>query len=653
MSAKEPPAPRSRSPTYSLASIDSLIDGTANHNINEDGPLGLEQDIEAQKERHYTASNDVLASRIQSALSTKSKRVPVKQRRGLLSWITVIPEYEDARDYPDKLKAVLVFIIAFVATTGPMGTSILMPAIDDVVKDLETSVAIVNVSVGVYLLALGIFPMWWSTFSERFGRRSIYIISFTLFCCFSIGAALSPTVQALIGFRVLCGMASSSVQAVGAGTVGDLYSQHERGRAMGVFYLGPLMGPFLAPILGGAVAQAWGWRATQWLLVIFSGCSAVFVIFGLPETLRTQDSLTAVRDMLAKRNEEETSTDQEIETGIPANITNTPGNHDVVDKQLLRNISRMSEELSRHQSLNVDHDAFDDAVTDTVMPTLTRLTTSRSTYSRRIAQEVYQDKLERISNTHNSSIALADHEKMTWKDVQTATYDVLIRPLHALVLLTYPPVFLVITYSAISFAVVYFFNMTITYEYGRPPYNFSTIIVGLMYIPNSVTYVMASIIGGRWNDKLLRDYADKHDGELVPESRISWNVVVAVVLFFPACLIFGWCLRYGEHWVTPLIGTAIFGFASMLIIGTTVTYLVDTLPGKGATGVALNNLCRQILAAIATFVVEPALSTIGPGILLSILLGIMTLAAVTLVYLKRNGQYFREHYDLAKYYDKL
>ncbi len=91
--------------------------------------------------------------------------MPVKQRRGLLSWITVIPEYEDARDYPDNLKAVLVFIIAFVATTGPMGTSILMPAIDDVVKDLETSVAIVNVSVGVYLLALGSFPCG--------GRRSV------------------------------------------------------------------------------------------------------------------------------------------------------------------------------------------------------------------------------------------------------------------------------------------------------------------------------------------------------------------------------------------------------------------------------------------------------------------------------------------------
>lgn len=657
MNTDKPPEQRSRSPTSSLASIDSLIDGDVHLLENGILPLGLEQlesnyeaDLRSDKEQEYVP-RDVVASRIQSALSTKSKRVPMSQRRGLLSIMAVLPEYEDARDYPNNMKAMIVFIISFVATTGPMGTSILMPAIDDVVQDLQTSVSIVNVSVGVYLLALGIFPMWWSTFSERFGRRSIYIVSFALFCAFSIGAALSPTVQALIGFRVLCGMASSSVQAVGAGTIGDLYAQHERGRAMGFFYLGPLMGPFLAPILGGAVAQAWGWRATQWLLVIFSGCSFVFLLFGLPETLRKQDSLTAIRDMLAKKAAESDGSDEEEAIhAIPANITNTTGNHDQIGDTNLRRLSRISSELSRHQLLNIGHDAFYDAVTDTVMPTLSRLTTNRSKYFRRIAEEVYQEKLERISNTHNED---SDYKKITWKDIRVATYDIMVRPLHALVLFTYPPVALVISYSAISFSVIYFFNMTITYEYSREPYKFSTIIVGLMYIPNSVTYVIASIVGGRWNDKLLRDYADTHDGDLVPESRISWNVGIAVILFFPACLIFGWCLKYGEHWVTPLIGTALFGFASMMVIGTTVTYLVDTLPGKGATGVAMNNLCRQILAAIATFVVEPALSTIGPGILMSILLGIMTLVGVSLIILKRRGQYFRENYDLARLYDKL
>lgn len=74
----------------------------------------------------------------------------------------------------------------------------------------------------------------------------------------------------LIVMRMLAGGAAASVQAVGAGTIADIWESRERGRAMGVFYLGPLCGPLLAPIIGGILAQSWGWRSTQWALGIYA-----------------------------------------------------------------------------------------------------------------------------------------------------------------------------------------------------------------------------------------------------------------------------------------------------------------------------------------------------------------------------------------------
>ena len=62
--------------------------------------------------------------------------------------------------------------------------------------------------------------------------------------------------------RMLSGGASASVQAVGAGTIADVWEVRERGRAMGFFYLGPLCGP---------LSQELGWRSTMWLLVIYGG----------------------------------------------------------------------------------------------------------------------------------------------------------------------------------------------------------------------------------------------------------------------------------------------------------------------------------------------------------------------------------------------
>ena len=91
----------------------------------------------------------------------------------------------------------------------------------------------------------------------------------------------------------------------------------------------------------------------------------------------------------------------------------------------------------------------------------------------------------------------------------------------------------------------------------------------------------------------------------------------------------------------------------MLVIGCTMTYLTDLLPGKGATGVALNNLVRQILAAIATFVTEPLIRALGPGVLFSIYAGVVTLFAMSMWILKTKGAHLREKYDIASYYAKL
>lgn len=133
------------------------------------------------------------------------------------------------------------------------------------------------------MLAMSIFPLWWSSFSETLGRRTIYLVSFTLFLLWNVLAALSRNIAMLIVMRILGGGAAASVQAVGAGTIADIWEVRERGRAMGIFYLGPLCGPLFAPIIGGALAERFGWRSTQWFLAIYGGAVLVFLFFALPE----------------------------------------------------------------------------------------------------------------------------------------------------------------------------------------------------------------------------------------------------------------------------------------------------------------------------------------------------------------------------------
>ncbi|KAG0684007.1 hypothetical protein C6P40_001774 [Pichia californica] len=734
--SKHSPTPESLETTHFATSVhatdnnsNELLRETSSVNSESPEPITQPSNLNTTKTNNEITKSSTLLSRITTIKFNESMIVPIKSRRGLLARFCLIPEYTDARELPPKLRNAIVFIIAFCAMLGPMGTSILLPASDDAVKDLKTSITILNVAIGVYLITLGVIPLWWSNLSERHGRRSVYIISFILYLGFTIGCALSGDINTLIGFRVLSGGCAASVQSVGAGTIGDLYPITKRGAAMGLFYLGPLAGPLLSPIIGGAITSnpKFGWRATQWFLVCLSGGCCLLIIFFLPETLRKQDNKEAIRQILRERRKNRIPKNDEEATSNKEKTTQESSNSTVDDQKSMHSINTHTSDVHEshapiqfHLSPSVsidsqamvdnDEDDVDDEEVERLNKLLTRMSTRPSfvgtaTKSRRssvvtnpsnspsiddhkeFAADVNNDETDddyeddndempvmdavvplskvATNNTNNfiekkkrkrSSIAaeLDNIEKIRkGKKVHIFLHYCkiyLYGPLKAFVFMRYPPVFLAMMYSAPCFAALYVQNMTLTYMYSKDPYNFSSVLVGLVYIPNSVTYFIASIWGGKFNDYLLKKKIEKY-GIVAPEARFGINVYVAAAILPLSMLITGWCLEYGEQWVTPLIGTALFGFAQMIVIGVTVTYLADCLPGKGATGIALNNFIRMIMAAGVSFATEPLIKAIGTGVLFSICSGVTAALSILLVIIIKRGDYWRETYDLEKLYD--
>ncbi|KAL2196516.1 major facilitator superfamily domain-containing protein [Corynascus similis CBS 632.67] len=185
----------------------------------------------------------------------------------------------------NSTKWTITAIVALAAAAAPMGSGIFLPALPGMSVDLGASETVTNLTISFYMLAMSIFPLWWSSFSETLGRRTIYIISFSLFLVFSICSAVSVNIAMLLVMRILSGGASASVQAVGAGTIADIWQPANRGRAMGIFYLGPLVGPLCSPIIGGSLTEGFGWRATMWFLSIYGGVMLLMLLFCLPETL--------------------------------------------------------------------------------------------------------------------------------------------------------------------------------------------------------------------------------------------------------------------------------------------------------------------------------------------------------------------------------
>ena len=125
-------------------------------------------------------------------------------------------------------------------------------------------------------------------------------------------------------------------------------------------------------------------------------------------------------------------------------------------------------------------------------------------------------------------------------------------PLKIILYLRFPAVAFTVYYAAVTFGSLYVLNISVQYTFGRLPYNFSTIILGLLYLPNSLGYILASVFGGRWMDKIMKREALKanriaENGKLIyrPEDRMRENAWLGALLYPVALIWYGWTSEKG------------------------------------------------------------------------------------------------------------
>jgi len=156
---------------------------------------------------------------------------------------------------------VWVGLLSIITLLTPFSSSILSPAIDDLSKDFGNSNKIVgSMTVSIYLLGYVVGPIFIAPMSEIYGRKPVLTISNAFFCIWQIGCALAPNIETLIVCRFFSGLGGAAClvstlrpmlyrrqiklnsQTLGGSIIGDLFRPDQRGFAMGMWNLGPLLG---------------------------------------------------------------------------------------------------------------------------------------------------------------------------------------------------------------------------------------------------------------------------------------------------------------------------------------------------------------------------------------------------------------------------
>ncbi|MEU4740133.1 MFS transporter [Actinosynnema sp. NPDC023658] len=135
-----------------------------------------------------------------------------------------------------------------------------------------------------YLLTLAAFVAPIGKWSDRRGRKLVYLYGFLVFTGASAACAVARDLDVLIAFRVVQALGAAMLQANSVALVVAAVPRERMRRALGVQATAQALGLALGPTVGGLLVEAFGW---QWVFAINVPVGALALLAGhflLPRT---------------------------------------------------------------------------------------------------------------------------------------------------------------------------------------------------------------------------------------------------------------------------------------------------------------------------------------------------------------------------------
>jgi len=171
--------------------------------------------------------------------------------------------------------------------------NLFLPSLPAMADTFQVSYAMMTLSLTGFLAVTAVLQLVLGPLSDRYGRRPVILWAMGFYCLGSLGAALTSDIYVFLACRVL----QASIVAgstVGRAVVRDMRTPQEAAATLATIGSVMALAPMLAPLLGGLLDAAFGWRASFWALLLMGLAVLALSYADLSETNHTrQASLTA------------------------------------------------------------------------------------------------------------------------------------------------------------------------------------------------------------------------------------------------------------------------------------------------------------------------------------------------------------------------
>jgi len=179
----------------------------------------------------------------------------------------------------------IVLVLALLLGLQPVTTDLYLPALPSITQGFGAPMSQAQLTLTALLLAFGLSQLVWGPLSDRFGRRPILLLGMAAYVAASVGSVFSPSMEQLIVWRAVQGVAMGAGVMCARAIVRDLYAPADGARVMskGLTGLG-VIACASAPV-GGLLSDLFGWRISMLALAVFGAGTLAVLAWRFEETL--------------------------------------------------------------------------------------------------------------------------------------------------------------------------------------------------------------------------------------------------------------------------------------------------------------------------------------------------------------------------------
>lgn len=159
-----------------------------------------------------------------------------------------------------------LYLFLLLIVVSPMGIDIYLPALPQMAENLSTPMANIQITITIFLAALGLGQLLAGPLADRYGRKPLILSGLALYILGSVVGSLALQIEILWFARVLQGLGTCAVSVGVMSGVRDSYSTEKTASIYSYINGVICVIPALAPLVGGWLSETWSWRATFYFM---------------------------------------------------------------------------------------------------------------------------------------------------------------------------------------------------------------------------------------------------------------------------------------------------------------------------------------------------------------------------------------------------